>query len=132
MKVKARRLARAKENSVKLGAENVQLQAAADQLQESDKQDNPVESSRIPETPALPSTLPRLFSEVTNAPAQGTFTHGSVSDVQDAQVTPVFKTPGPEGPYRDEVVVEIVSLNSQNYAGTVSPVVYKDRVPYFH
>ena len=35
---------------------------------------------------------------------------------------PVFKTPAPEGPFRDEVVVEILTLNGTNYVGTVTPV----------
>ena len=42
-------------------------------------------------------------------------------DPQVNPVTPVFKTPGPEGPYKDEIVVEVLSLNRQDYAGTVTP-----------
>ena len=33
----------------------------------------------------------------------------------------VFKTPMPDGPFRDEVVVEVNSINGQQYTGTVTP-----------
>ena len=34
---------------------------------------------------------------------------------------PVFKTKTPEGAFRDEIVVEIISINGQAYRGTVTP-----------
>ena len=40
--------------------------------------------------------------------------------VAAADITPIFKTPAPEGPYRDEIIVEIVSMNGQHYLGTVT------------
>ena len=33
---------------------------------------------------------------------------------------PVFKTPGPEGPFRDEIVVEILSMDGRDFKGTVT------------
>jgi hypothetical protein len=38
------------------------------------------------------------------------------------QLTPVFRTPAPEGPFRDEVIVEVLSLNGVNYYGTITPI----------
>ena len=35
-------------------------------------------------------------------------------------VTPVFKTPMPDGPYKDEIEVEVHSLNGCQYNGTVT------------
>ena len=35
---------------------------------------------------------------------------------------PVFKTPAPDGPFRDEVVVDILSIDGVHYAGTITPV----------
>ena len=35
-------------------------------------------------------------------------------------IPPVFKTPAPEGPYRDEVVVEVLTMDGAYYAGTVT------------
>ena len=34
---------------------------------------------------------------------------------------PVFKTPGPEGPYRDEIIVEILSMDDREFKGTITP-----------
>ena len=35
---------------------------------------------------------------------------------------PIFKTPAADGPFRDEVVVEILTLNGVSYMGTITPV----------
>ena len=35
-------------------------------------------------------------------------------------MTPVFRTPMPDGPYKDEIVVEVHSLNGKQYSGTVT------------
>ena len=34
--------------------------------------------------------------------------------------TPVFRTPMPDGPFKDEIVVEVNSLNGKQYSGTVT------------
>ena len=38
-----------------------------------------------------------------------------------AHPTAVFKTCAPEGPFRDEIVVEDLSMNGVNYLGTITP-----------
>ena len=83
-------------------------------------------SSRIPDDAAVPQinnqsphvslNLARLFADVISSSSAPTEVQ-----VKAVQVPPVFKTPGPEGPYRDEIVVEILSLNGQTYASTVTP-----------
>ena len=67
----------------------------------------------------------RLFSEVMSSSSVPTEVQ-----VQAVQVPPVFKTPGPEGPYRDEIVVEILTLNGQSYAGTVTPAEARKTIIY--
>ena len=68
-------------------------------------------------------TQARLFSEAlrngvrTNVGGQLT----NVACPPVLAVTPVFKTPMPDGPFRDEVVVEVNSINGQQYTGTVTP-----------
>ena len=36
-------------------------------------------------------------------------------------IAPVFKTPKFDGPYRDEIVVEILIMNGKDFVGTVTP-----------
>ena len=36
-------------------------------------------------------------------------------------ITPVFKTPMPDGPFRYEIVVEILSLDGKDFVGTITP-----------
>ena len=79
--------------------------------------------------------LMRLFSRALDPPLRGrrkkvlcqvvkTVPH-VVMDVHASSqslsaVTPFFKTPMPDGPYKDEIVVEVHSLNGCQYNGTVS------------
>ena len=91
------------------------------------------DSSRIPATEVVPvikvvnnsHAAKKLYSELAAEP--GTGPESDVSKFVNTSVTtvtkpPVFKTPAPEGPYRDEVVVEVLTLNGVPYAGTVTPV----------
>ena len=36
-------------------------------------------------------------------------------------IPPIFKTPRSEGPFKDEIVVEILSIDGRDFAGTITP-----------
>ena len=63
----------------------------------------------------------RLFSEIAARSVRPVASSGT-DIVPDLVVTPVFKTPAPDGPYIDEIVAEILSLNGENYVGSITPV----------
>ena len=65
----------------------------------------------------------RFFSQVASlgVSVSGVDGLGGGSGMAVVAVTPVFKTPPPDGPYRHEVVVEVLSLNGPHYVGTVTP-----------
>ena len=42
----------------------------------------------------------------------------TASSVNNLALPPVFKTPGPEGPYPDEIIVEILSMDDREFKGT--------------
>ena len=35
---------------------------------------------------------------------------------------PVFRTPAPDGPFCDEIIVDVLTLDGEEYIGTVTPV----------
>ena len=41
---------------------------------------------------------------------------------------PVFKTPLPDGPYKDEIVVEVLSMDGQDFVGTITPTEARKRI----
>ena len=44
-----------------------------------------------------------------------------VNGVPDCQsVIPVFRTPKPDGPFHDEVTVEVVSMDGKDFIGTLT------------
>ena len=45
-----------------------------------------------------------------------------VSSEPSPVVPPVFKTPAAEGPFRDEIVIEILTLDDKEFKGTITPV----------
>ena len=69
-------------------------------------------------------TQPVLFSEIAARVPSPSVPSSSALNPNSSRepVPPVFKTPAPEGPYRDEVVVEVLTLNGANYLGTVTPI----------
>ena len=40
---------------------------------------------------------------------------------RDSAPQPIFKTPKADGPFRDEITVEIVSINGKEFKGTITP-----------
>ena len=44
-----------------------------------------------------------------------------LSNKKQFTITPVFKTPLPDGPYRDEIVVEILNIDGTYFVGTITP-----------
>ena len=74
-------------------------------------------SSRIRET----ITQTRLYSEIiAHGSGSGQRQDGSAGDDLPA-ITPVFKTPSPDGPYRDEIVVEVLQIDGRDFIGTITP-----------
>ena len=64
-----------------------------------------------------------LFSDVV-APCTETVINALNKSVpvSSTPIPPVFKTPAPDGPFRDEVVVDVLSIDGVHYAGTITPV----------
>ena len=137
---KARRLAAAVANHevVKQAQNQVQAQAQAQTLdqvqgQEVTKVTGPLKVNALPVqvnaqvlvqpapgTSHMPeSSQAKLFCDIA---AQSSAVAASATFVTTGVlIPPVFKTPAPEGPYRDEIVVEVLSLNGQEYVGTITP-----------
>jgi hypothetical protein len=136
---KARRLERAKEN--KLNAKVIDAASAALESTSApvDKPTEHVSSvtsvgvdSVTDPTNTGFSTQRRLYSSIA---ASGQYhdsrsrfesdeiTRSQVGSSMDAEpvITPVFKTPMSDGPYRDEIVVEILSLDGKDFVGTITP-----------
>ena len=74
----------------------------------------------------------RLFSEIVvsgSRSGSGTVTgrgNGIEGQIGLAEgeipvITPVFKTPQPDGPFKDEIVIEVQQMNSQDFYGTITP-----------
>ena len=63
-----------------------------------------------------------LYSELTSRPpvVQPVAQPVAPDAATIPMITPVFKTPGPDGPYHDEIIVEINSLDGESYTGTVT------------
>ena len=64
-----------------------------------------------------------MFSEM--AAPVGISVTSALNKSEPASITPippVFKTPAHEGPFRDEVVIDVLSLDDVPYVGTVTPV----------
>ena len=36
-------------------------------------------------------------------------------------ITPVFKTPQSDGPFKDEIIIEVQKMNGQDFFGTITP-----------
>ena len=140
---KARRLARAKENFVAANAAkikaselpelnvlaktntnpNAQVNAQVSAQGQGCVQDHeqappaPVSGPQIQET----ITQTRLYSEIT-AHGSGSRQRQDDSAGDDLPaITPVFKTPSPDGPYKDEIVVEILQMDGRDFIGTITP-----------
>ena len=63
----------------------------------------------------------KLKSGIQGLVKSGIDTLGSITaSVATVVKPPVFKTPAPEGCFRDEVVVEFLTLNGSPYLGTVT------------
>ena len=59
----------------------------------------------------------RLFSSIVAGSAR---TPGSGGNNAPAP-PPVFKTPAPDGPFRDEIIIEILSMDNKEFKGTITP-----------
>ena len=44
----------------------------------------------------------------------------SVNESQSAAIPPVFRTPNADRPFKDEIVVEILSLDDKDFTGTIT------------
>ena len=80
--------------------------------------------------PASSSPNPtRLYSSIATGAvsSSGSGSGSRVGTVQDGTndsplpvITPIFKTPLPDGPYKDEIVVEVLSMDGQDFVGTIT------------
>ena len=68
---------------------------------------------------ALPNLLPSIM------PKPG------ISASSYPFIPPVFKTPLPDGPFRHEIVVEVLSMDGRNFTGTITPTEARKVIIYF-
>ena len=148
---KARRLARAKENCENLKAakatKNIEAFAPASkaiaqpdiQVHVHDQvhdqvctEKNAQKPAETVETAKSSDMQVRLFSEIVvsgSRSGSGTVTgrgNGIEGQIGLAEgeipvITPVFKTPQPDGPFKDEIVIEVQQMNGQDFYGTITP-----------
>ena len=89
-------------------------------------QDRAPDSGPLSQTPAdaPPVTVsgpPLLYSHIAASGPSTSKPPNAVHNNDLPALPPVFKTPGPEGPYRDEIVVEILSMDNKEFKGTITP-----------
>ena len=140
---KARRLARAIENKLNANAKDTTAAAApgsksTDPVLPVTPLNPAIAASETGQNRAVGSTQTRLYSAIAASgtrcgPEHGPEQNRESGNVQVTEshlgsnidnvpaITPVFKTPLPEGPFRDEIVVEIVSMDGKDFVGTITP-----------
>ena len=73
--------------------------------------------------PVVSDTQSVLYSQVLSTPNLSS--PSKLANQNDSSIVPtippVFKTPGPDGPYRDEITVEIYGINGREFKGTITP-----------
>ena len=73
--------------------------------------------------PVVSDTQSVLYSQVLSTPNLSS--PPKLANQNDSSIAPtippVFKTPGPDGPYRDEITVEIHGINGREFKGTITP-----------
>ena len=60
------------------------------------------------------TTAPKSYANVSVS------SNASVNASQSAAIPPVFRTPNADGPFKDEIVVEILSLDDKEFTGTIT------------
>ena len=71
----------------------------------------------VPPTEARPLSsiiAPKSYANVSVS------ANASVSASQSTAIPPVFRTPNADGPFKDEIVVEILSLDDKEFTGTIT------------
>ena len=127
---KARRLARAKEN-------RLSVDAAKTKAAELPELNVKAPKNLVPVTPAIPVVLEletepappsqaNLYSTIAaSGPGPGSGHRQEINQGPSVsalpEITPIFKTPLPDGPFKDEIVVEILSIDGRDFVGTVKP-----------
>ena len=73
--------------------------------------------------PVVSDAQSDLYSQVLSTPNLSS--SSKLANQNDSSIAPtippVFKTPGPDGPYRDEITVEINGINGREFKGTITP-----------
>ena len=79
------------------------------------------DQAQVPPIEVASSPIRRLFSSiVVNSVASSQSTSKQAS-MQVTALTPVFRTPAPDGPFRDKIIVEILSMDKKEFKGTITP-----------
>ena len=72
--------------------------------------------------PSSPDSGPtQLYSHIAASAPSTSRKSNAVCNNDSPALPPVFKTPRPEGPYRDEIVIEIISMDNKEFNGTITP-----------